>query len=437
MLDKIANFLTNVRGVVYVLWQGDRLPNVSSSTITFFGLNKSGESSEQFVLSFEELPKVLTLLRVTALEKKLIVIFYDVKPMLSSAGWYLERQRLSTTVLNLPDANDLMLREKFLGLDKPAPRSCREAIKRLSECKTGREIHRAIHVPLLSVIPLIERSGVIRKTEESTKIVYPLYEIEGQANGRLNCSSPSDNNYNPHIIDEELRASLLPPGYERVFIVADFKALEFVVLAHISSDENMIADSSTSDPYIAALRRMFNKSEISPEYRNMAKDIFLPVFYGKTPPVLARDLGCSIELAEKIHQEIRIMYPKAYGMVAEAERFAGEKGFYQDFLGRIRYFDGNQLAARNMVAQASSAMFCQERLISMCNAVKVIAKIHASIHDGFLLSCKESDLSETIKYIKFSLESVSEIIPGLKASVKISSGTGLDNLTEVRDDIVK
>ncbi len=431
VLDKIADLLIGVRGVVCVLWQGNNLPILAPSTLNFFGLNQTGESRGQFTLSPEELPKTLNLLRIFSQEKKLFVIFYNAKPMFSYAGWCLEKQNLSPNVITLPECGDLFLRERFLGIDKAAPTSCREAVKRLSECKAGRKIHQEVHLPLIPVISDLERSGLIKK--DVNKIVYPFYQIEGQANGRMNCTSPSDDNYNPHLIDDELKAQILPQGYDINFIMADFRALEFVVLSHLSEDDNMIADSNSDDPYLAALRRMFGKSDISAEHRDMAKNIFLPVFYGKSPPVLARDLNCSRDFAESVHQEMRIMYPKAFRLVSEAERTASEKGFCEDYLGRRRYFEDKFMAARNMVVQAPSAMFCQERLIDMHQVIRVGAKVHASIHDGFLMSCKVSETKEIIKYVKLSLETESQLIPGLRAKVRISCGTGLDNLSQVAD----
>ncbi len=426
MLDKIALFLSKVKGVIYVTWYGERLPISANSTLNLFSL----EVNEQFVLSPDQVPEFLSLLRIITAQKKLIVIFFDVKPLLSYAGWSLEKQNLSSNILSIPDCNDLMVRERFLGISLDPPKSCKEAILRLKKCDSGREVYKKVHFPLFHTVAFIERSCLIKKLDDSAKKVYPVYEIEGQANGRLNCKSYSDNNYNPHLMDEEVRKSLLPLGYDRSFILADFKSLEFSVLAHISQDENMIFDTKEKDPYLAGLKRMFGK-EVPDNYRETAKDIFLPVFYGETPPALARNLQCSIEFAEKIFNEIKAMYPKASRMVVEAERYASQHKYYKDCLGRIRYFESKFLAARNMSVQAPSAMFCQEKLNHMFSAVRVGATVHASIHDGFLLSCKNSDVKEISSYVKMSLESPSEILPGLSVPIKISSGSDLENLSEI------
>jgi DNA polymerase I-like protein with 3'-5' exonuclease and polymerase domains len=133
---------------------------------------------------------------------------------------------------------------------------------------------------------------------------------------------------------------------------------------------------------------------------------------------MAKDLMLQDSLAKTIFDTINTMYSKAADYLLKSDEKAKTNN-WQDCLGRKRNFEFSY-QARNAEIQGPAAIFCQEHLIKLHRSIKDIGKLHASIHDGFIVSCKK-EMSEEVKdVVRSVLESKSDILQNL--SVPVSSG---------------
>lgn len=328
---------------------------------------------------------------------------------------------------------DLAYLERYLDNDKSPPATYAEAIKRFREVfseknwATRIKLHRNVHLPLATrVLPGIER--VAFKNTETENAVRPYYQLERQSGGRLNCESLGPNFYVPHTMSDEVKNSLAVIGFDHEVVYADYRSLEFVVLAHLSGDPNLLEDSSKEDPYASAYTRLFQGG--NPEQnRKLVKQVLLPVMYGMTPPGLAKSLDIGINLATEFHMEIQRAYPVAFSMLTTAEREAGHNNGYTDILGRHRRMAESGRAARNMSIQSPGAAFCQEHLVWVFDEVKAVT-VAASIHDGFIFLCKKGQGLVAAEAIKTVMERPSTLIPDLSVHVKITWGNSLGKMEE-------
>jgi DNA polymerase-1 len=110
--------------------------------------------------------------------------------------------------------------------------------------------------------------------------VYFDFRLDGTATGRLSCATAKDKQnmgVSFHTLPREteinIRKLFIAPK-DKVFIAADYSAMELRVLAHVSNDRNMIrafVDGEDLHTYTAKL--LFNKEVISKEERQIAKTV--------------------------------------------------------------------------------------------------------------------------------------------------------------------
>jgi len=326
---------------------------------------------------------------------------------------------------------DLKVIESFRGISKKKPVDLVEAVNRanvLTKNPVWKPIYRSIHLPLmLRSLPLIETAGLLNT--EMRKSVYPYYEIEGQANGRMNCYKRYKYSFLPHNMSQEGRAILKPRGDspDLSFMSADYRHCEVTVLQWLSKDEKLGAIlTSGQDLHRAIYTEITGDVCNNDNKRAMSKKIFLPVMYGCGPAGLAHNLGIGESAAHELVKRIKVGFPTAWEWMIRQQTLAGEQGWLEDLLGRRREFT-EPYKARNFAVQGVAATVCQEKLIVMQRALKT-ASVVFSVHDGFGLVTMSNALRDSYETVRDSLQSESKICPGLSMKVEIKFGKKLDSM---------
>ena len=327
---------------------------------------------------------------------------------------------------------DLKVIESFLGIKKNRPENLTEVINRARialQRPSWKRLYKSIHMPLaLRVLPDIETTPLLNT--QSRKAEYPFYEIEGQINGRMNCSKGYAYSYLPHNLGPVERRSLKPRGYNLLFMTADFRHCEVTVLQWLTGDEdlgsilisgqdlhNKIYEVITEDPCDTAGKRVISKK------------MFLPVMYGLGPNQLARNLAVTPDLGIELHQRIQRKFSTSYQKMLELQQRARTEAI-EDYFGRSRRFpEDKTYGARNFWVQGVAATACQEKLIKLHEVLgELDANIAFSVHDGYCFCFRRPMAKEVYRVVKETLESESQLCPGLRMKVEIKFGASLDEM---------
>ena len=326
---------------------------------------------------------------------------------------------------------DLRVIEGFLGIRKNRPENLVEALNRTKivvQFKDWHKTYKNIHQPLfLRVLPSIETTPLLN--DRSRKCEYPYYEIEGQTNGRMNCLKKYANSYLPHNMGSEVREHLKPKGYGLRLCTSDFRHCEVTVLQWLSGDETLkeILDSG-ADLHVRIYEIVTGNSCDTENKRNLSKKMFLPVMYGCGPKGLAKNLDVSESVGEELCRRIYHSFPTATHYLKERQEEA-KKGVVKDYFGRPRKFkEDESYKFRNTSVQAVAATVCQEKLIALWKSLNGVARLVFSIHDGYGMICDVPHAKQTYEVTKETLESESELCPGLKMKTEIKFGSRLSNM---------
>ena len=320
---------------------------------------------------------------------------------------------------------ELSILESYLGEKSPRPASYSEAYGRLSNLLKKTEwndlykTYKSVYFPLIQTIPKIEVCGLIHRGKRSK--VYPYYEIDGQANGRLNSSSVFSKSYNPSHLSEHDKTQISAPGFDLQFMYFDFKHMEVSVLNWLSKDDYMDEVLKMGDFY-SNVWKILTGIEADASQRAKCKRFFLPVIFGMGAKSLAESLNWPLDVAIKIIERMRKTFPVAFAW-SDHQQNSLKDGWGVDFFGRRRHFDTPYLV-RNFAVQSPAALVCMRKLNRLVEEFPVCM----SIHDGYVLYAKPSDFRRTYEQVKTILEQEEDLSMGLKLKVGCHVGPHLSKL---------
>lgn len=327
---------------------------------------------------------------------------------------------------------DLKVVEAFLGLRNNAPADLAEALVRTKKTMTdsswpkAKTIWQKIHTPLIfDVIPSLEIQGIYNIKDR--KALYSYYEIEGQVNGRLNCSKEYRNYFDPHTMGPEQRESFRPKGSDEVFMYLDYRNMEVTMLQWLSNDDRLGQVLALDEDFYTVVFKLVSGGTCDTEKkRDMCKNFILPIIYGASATSLAKELSLSQKTAENIVDRVYKLFPASLKWIKDFQDGVADVG--TDYLGRKRYFDEGSRPVRNFAVQAPAALVCLEKLIALHNKLKGYARIACHIHDGYVVYVSKAALKMVADMAKDVLEQDSELCPGLKLRSSCKTGPTLAEL---------
>lgn len=340
--------------------------------------------------------------------------------------------------LNIENSSiiDLKVIETYLGLKQIAPKTFPEAINRLksiiTEYKESQLIYKNIHLPLITnVIPKLENIGILGKDKK----LHAYYEINGQENGRLNCTANFKDCFIPNTLNilaengsnwmTNTNNDKLLPLEDNFFMYFDIKNMEVAVLGHLSKDEKLQEILKQDNVYETICEIATNEKD-----RIKGKKIFLPVIYGIGKQLLAKKLEISQENAENIIYKLKNHFPIAFQWVESYQNIAKEKGVCKDIFGKKRYFDKNEeYRARNFAIQSPASTICLDKLVELNKNINSIAFV---VHDGFCVYATKNNWKQIFKIAYDILIKESNICSGLKFRVSCKAGKDLNNLRKLK-----
>ena len=234
-------------------------------------------------------------------------------------------------------------------------------------------------------------------------------------------------------------AFIARPGW--VLVSADYSQIELVILAHLSSDKNLLsAFTEGKDVHARTASLIFGMDEknVLPEQRRIAKTINFGVMYGMSAFRLANELSISRTDAAAFIEAYFKTYSGVRDYIAGLIRKTEESGYASTILGRRRQIPAinsrnkTEKAAAERVAvntpiQGSAADIVKTAMLKLDKALGAAgspAKLLLQVHDELILECPRDASKETAGLIKREMENAVKLKIPLRASVETGKRWG-------------
>eukprot|EP00066_Takifugu_rubripes_P028942 XP_011618208.1 PREDICTED: DNA polymerase nu isoform X2 [Takifugu rubripes] len=233
------------------------------------------------------------------------------------------------------------------------------------------------------------------------------------------------------------------------FVAADFCQVELRLLAHFSSDPELLRIFShpQSDVFtmLASQWKGLSHTEVTSEDREHAKRIVYSVVYGAGRERLSGILGVSAEQASQFQDSFLQAYKDVQAFVQKTIQQCRQQGYVLSLMGRRRTLPNINVSdwavrmqaerqAVNFVVQGSAADLCKTAMIRIFNLVSSSsrsARLVAQLHDELLYEVEDGEVQVFAALVKSTMESLQHIdhfgvhlkVP-LKVAVSIGKSWG-------------
>ncbi|HEY9658205.1 MAG TPA: DNA polymerase, partial [Allocoleopsis sp.] len=158
--------------------------------------------------------------------------------------------------------------------------------------------------------------------------------------GRLSSSNPNLQNIPIRTaFSRQIRAAFIPEP-KWLMVAADYSQIELRILAHLSQEPVLLETyQNNEDVHSLTARLLFEKEEITPEERRLAKVINFGVIYGMGAQRFARESGFSTADAKVFIDRFNQRYSNVFKYLQQMQKEAIAQGYVTTIKGRRRYFN--------------------------------------------------------------------------------------------------
>jgi DNA polymerase-1 len=254
--------------------------------------------------------------------------------------------------------------------------------------------------------------------------------------GRLSSSNPNLQNIPIGTeFSRKIRKAFLPEsGW--LLVSADYSQIELRILAHLSQEPVLVeAYKSNQDIHTVTAKIVFEKEDITPDERRIAKTINFGVIYGMGAMRFSRSTGIKKTIATDFIEKFNTRYAKVFEYLERMKREAIAKGYVETIKGRRRYFnfEGGSLrafkgsnpdevdlaklknmgqndaqllrAAANAPIQGSSADIIKIAMVKLHEVLRNYqARLLLQVHDELVLEVPRSEWEELQPKIRETME---------------------------------
>ncbi|KAK2863017.1 hypothetical protein Q5P01_002550 [Channa striata] len=234
------------------------------------------------------------------------------------------------------------------------------------------------------------------------------------------------------------------------FLAADFCQVELRLLAHLSSDPELlhIFTNPQADIFtmLASQWKGVSEGEVTSEDREQTKRIVYSVVFGAGHKRLSGILGVSTNQASQFQDSFLQTYREVQAFIQTTIHQCQKQGYVLSIMGRRRTLPnikspdwGIRMQAErqavNFVVQGSAADLCKMAMIRIFNLVSssslLSARLIAQLHDELLYEVEDSHVEHFAALVKSTMESLQHIdhlgvhlkVP-LKVAVSIGKSWG-------------
>jgi DNA polymerase-1 len=259
--------------------------------------------------------------------------------------------------------------------------------------------------------------------------------------GRLSSSNPNLQNIPVRTaFSRQIRAAFIPEsGW--LMVAADYSQIELRILAHLSQEPVLLhAYQNNIDVHTLTARLLFEKEDINPEERRLAKVINFGVIYGMGAQRFAREAAVGKTQAKTFIDRFNERYAKVFRYLQRMQQEAIAQGYVTTLLGRRRYFnfasdsikalrgqpveaiDLNKIkvrdqfdaqllrAAANAPIQGSSADIIKIAMVRLHELLRFYqARLLLQVHDELVFEVPPEEWAELQPQIKSVMESAVQL----------------------------
>jgi DNA polymerase I len=268
--------------------------------------------------------------------------------------------------------------------------------------------------------------------------VHTSYNQTVAATGRLSSTNP--NLQNIPIRDaqgKEIRKAFIPDA-DSVFLSADYSQIELRIMAHLSSDANMLeAFNSGHDIHTATAAKIYKipLDEVTSDMRRKAKTANFGIIYGISVFGLSDRLGIPRAEAKELIDGYFTTYPDVKKYMDTSIQRAKEMGYVETLFGRKRFLpDINSqngivrgFAERNAINAPIQGTAADIIKIAMVRIQKRIedeglqTKMTMQVHDELNFTVPNSEIDRAKKMVVDEMENAIKLQVPLIADCGIGS----------------
>lgn len=262
--------------------------------------------------------------------------------------------------------------------------------------------------------------------------IHTSFHMAGTVTGRLSSSDP--NLQNIPIRTEEGRkirkAFITEPGWK--ILSVDYSQVELRLAAEVAGVQALIqAFKDGVDIHALTASQVFGVplEEVSSDIRRQAKAVNFGIIYGISPWGLAKQLGCEPEDARDFINRYLSRFSEIRDYMDEQKDLAKKQGYVSTLYGRKCYMPGitdkngarrafAERQAINAPLQGTAADIMKRAMIQMPKALKeanLKARMLIQVHDELIFEVPESELDQTSKIVRHTMESITDLSVPLDA----------------------
>ena len=274
------------------------------------------------------------------------------------------------------------------------------------------------------------------KTEITDKNrIHTTYNLFGTTTGRLSSEKPNLQNIpNKTEVGQKIREFFIADTNHE-FVISDYSQIELRVLAHLSSDKNMIdiLSSEDSDIHTETASRIFDVGidSVTKDMRRKAKEVNFGLIYGMEAFGLSKSLSISKNESQDLIDAYFSQFPKIKGFLDHIVTDAEKEGFTKTLYGRKRNI--KELSSSNFQIKAMGKRIAMNAPIQGTAAdimkiamLKVETKISGikstdlllQIHDEIIVQTPVLNIEEVTRIVSTEMESATKLKVPLFVNIK-------------------
>jgi DNA polymerase-1 len=275
-----------------------------------------------------------------------------------------------------------------------------------------------------------------------THRIHPTFNQSVAATGRLSCQDPNLQNIPTRGTQgKKIREAFRPQRAGWSFLGADYSQIELRLLAHLSSDENLIRafqEGQDIHRYTASLIFNLPLLEITSEQRHHAKAINFGIVYGQQAYGLSQEIGIDIREAAKFIEAYFQRYPAVYQYMQSCIASARKSGKTITMTGREREISdihapnaslraAAERLAINTPLQGSAADLIKLAMLEidrLFHEKKFESFMILQIHDELIFEVKDEEIEAVSKVVKAAMEGVFSLQVPLIVDLHIGKNWG-------------
>lgn len=213
--------------------------------------------------------------------------------------------------------------------------------------------------------------------------LHPNFKQHGTETGRLSCENPNLQQIpREEFKDAYVKKLFLPEEGKQLWEI-DFRTIEYRLMAVYAEDKRLIDLFENEGDFHQLVADDLSKQLGITFPRQQAKTVNYLMGYGGGKQVLAKSLGVSVNVAQRIHAAYRAAYPLIFDKALEAQRHCEANNLQIPmWSGRIRHFkyEGESHKSFNAIIQGGAFELVKRAMLRLrASGFSMSNQVHDSV----------------------------------------------------------